>query len=476
MRHERGVCITVVLPYTVSFMESSSRSFLPRLEEALALRAAWLESAVLPALKDASFTYRSLFEGIAGTLVKKGLLREDLYDYERKVSGISVPPDAVLPGAGDSNELSRRIVAFRRQLDYLVDEMPFTLAAMDLPAVEGISALVSYIDWERFGEGSQSPTTRALAQLTTRLRQGKDQLSVSLLHESQAHIRESARDMRHHLAEIQAWHHESWKAAVRAKALPQILPRLTRAEEERVAETVLIREAFTRALPGSTWHPELVHQVLAEDEETLLASLAVPHARPAATESGADQKAALLDAVRGVCKVARDIGYCQDVLARNELAAEKPRLGIFRRFLRWIRRTPGTIGERRYDIEYRASANAEAVTEPVDFVRFLAEVQELRTLLGDIARAGSRDARRIQGMDAEQLTEFLTWLLRQVRQVYRRMDGLNTLFQAARGGGTRGIKLELLAIENAMKRAEGAHRVFAVRGDGDAPRDGAGRP
>ncbi len=446
-------------------MESSSRGFLPRLEEALALRAAWLESVVLPALKDAAFTYRSLFESIAGTLVKKGLLREDLYDYERKVNGISAPPDTPLPGAGDNGEVSRRIVAFRRQLDYLVDEMPFTLASMDLAAVERISSLVSYIDWERFGEGSQSPTTRALAQLTTRLRQGRDQLSVSLLHESQAHIRESAREMRENLAVIEAWHRESWKAAVRAKALPQILPRLTRAEEERVAETVLIREAFTRALPGSTWYPELVHQVLAEDEETLLASLAVPRAEPAAPESGVDHASALLDAVRGVCRVARDIGYCQDVLARNELAAERPRLGLFRRFLRWIRRTPGSRGDRRYDIEYRASANAEAITETVDFPRFLADVQELRTLLGDIARPGSRDARRIQAMDAEQLAEFLTWLLRQVRQVYRRMDGLNTLFQAmsggSRGSGTRGIKLELLAIENGMKRAEGVQRAVA---------------
>jgi hypothetical protein len=451
-------------------MESSPRGFLPRLEEALRLRATWLESVVIPTLKDSLVTYRSLLEGVAGTLVKKGLLREDLYDYERKASGILAPPDSSLPEIGDNSELSHRMVAYRRLLDFLVDEMPLTLASLDLAAVQQISSLVSYVDWERFGEGSQSPTTRALARLTTKVRASKDQLSASLLHESQSHIRESVRDIRERLAEVEAWHHEAWKAEVRAIALPQILPRLTGAEEERVAETVLVREAFTRALPQGTWHPQLAHEILAEDPEKLLLSLMVPAAAPATPENGADRRLALLDAVRGVCRIARDLGYCQDVLSRNERAMEKPRLGLLQRFRRWLRRTPGRRGgDRRYDIEYRPSPRADASRETVDFPSFIAEVQELRTVLAETAKAGGRGHRRVQAMDAEQVLDFLGWLLRELRQMYHRMDGLNTFFQAGgRGSGARGIKLELLAIENGMKRAEAIHREYVERTEREA--------
>jgi hypothetical protein len=461
-------------------MESSSRGFLPRLEEALGLRATWLESVLIPALKDRVVTYRSLFESFSGVLVKKGLLRDDVYDYDRKASAIGAPPDSALPETGDSTEVSHRIVAYRRQLDFLVEEAPFTLASMDLAALKRIGALLSYVDWGHFGEGSRSPTTRALARLTTKVRLSKDQISGRVLHESQAQIDEASRDIRERLAEIEAWHRESWKAEVRAKVLPQILPRITGAEEERVAETVLIEEAFTRALPGGTWHPQLAHEILAEDQEKLLVSLMVPPPTPAAPENVADHRLELLEAVRGVCRTARDLGYCQEVLARNERAMEKPRLGLIQRIRRWLRRTSGRHDDRLYDIEYRPTPKAEASAETVDFPRFIAEVQELRIVLGEITRTGSRGHRRLQAMDTEQILDFLEWLLRELRQMYHRMDGLNTLFQARTGasreGGARGIKLELLAIENGMKRAEAARRDSIDRAEKEALTDRAERP
>jgi hypothetical protein len=141
-----------------------------------------------------------------------------------------------------------------------------------------------------------------------------------------------------------------------------------------------------------------------------------------------------------------------------------------------MRQAPARHGDRLYAIQHRAPSSAEATTETVDFPRFISEVQELRITLAEIAKSGSRGHRRIQAMEAEQLLEFLEWLLRELRQMYRRMDGLNALFQAGkagtRAGGTRGIKLELLAIENGMKRAELVRREYIERTEKEA----RGRP
>src|SRR5208337_4049400 len=169
-------------------MENSSADYFPRLEEALAQRAAWLETTRIPELKDLMGTYRSLFEGMTETLIKKGLLREDPYDYEGKVSDIAVPPDSALSESGDTGEASRRIVAYRRQLDFLVDALPFSLASMDLAVLKSISSLLSYLDWGSFGESSHSPTTRALARLVTSIRLSKDGLSSRALQETQNQI------------------------------------------------------------------------------------------------------------------------------------------------------------------------------------------------------------------------------------------------------------------------------------------------
>ena len=65
-------------------------------------------------------------------------------------------------------------------------------------------------------------------------------------------------------------------------------------------------------------------------------------------------------------------------------------------------------------------------------------------------------------MDEEQLCDFLDWQLRQLRHLQRRMEGLNTVFQLRavhdRGGSARSIKLQLLAIENNINRADAVRR------------------
>ncbi len=457
-------------------MENDSPDFLHRLEEAIALRSTWLETIRLPPLKDMVGGYRSLFESIAETLLKKGLLREDPYSYDGKTSTIMVPPDSALAEAGDDAEVGRRIAAYRRQLELLLDGLPSTLASMDLVALKSISSLLSYLDWEGFGERSHSPTTRALARLVMKVRMGNDGLSSRALQESQTQIAKLTRDIRERVTELEAWHRESWKAEVRAKVLPLVPPHPPRTGEERTAKALLIKKAFEQTLPTGTWHPQLVQEILGEDQspgsaermEKLIASLAVP--RPAAPkpDDAPRRRTALLEAVRGLCNAAREIGYCEEVLVENEHAVEKRRLGVLQRIKRWFRKSLGRLDDNLYEIEYRPSPTAEVKTETIDFLRFVSEMKELKAVLVEIAEAGSPGHRRIEAMDEEQLCDFLGWLLRQLRQLHRRMEGLNALFQVKavheHGDAVRSIKLELLAIENGMIRADAVrHESMACR-------------
>ncbi|MGA2642167.1 MAG: hypothetical protein ABSG21_14840 [Spirochaetia bacterium] len=456
-------------------MENGLSDFLPRLEEALALRATWLDEIRIPQLKDMMGTYRALFESVTGTLDKKGLLREDPYDYEGKVREIIVPPDSALSESGDSAEVSRRIVAYRRQLDFLVDGLPFTLASLDLEALKRISALFSYVDWGSFRESSHSPTTRALARLVTGVRLSKDGLSSRVLHESQTQIEKLSRDISERVAELEAWHRESWKADVRARVLPRISPNRARTGEERTARALLIRKAFEQAMPESAWHPQLVQEILGEDlspgsaerMEKIVASLAIPQSSPSSLEDAPRHRVELLDTVLSVCTAAEEIGYCEEVLAENEHAVEKRRLSLLQRVRRWFQRSLGRLDDRFYDIEYRPSANADVRTETIDFLRFVSEMRELKAVLAEIAETGSPGYRRVEVMDEEQLCDFLEWQLRQLRHLHRRMEGLNALFQLKaaheRGSAARSIKLELLAIENGMNRAEAVRRETVAR-------------
>jgi len=86
----------------------------------------------------------------------------------------------------------------------------------------------------------------------------------------------------------------------------------------------------------------------------------------------------------------------------------------------------------------------------------------LKAVLAEITEVESRGNRRFEEMDEEQLCDFLDWQLRQLRELHLRMEGLNALFQVKaihqRGGTARSIKLELLAIENGIIRADVVRR------------------
>jgi hypothetical protein len=457
-------------------MENDSTDFLRRLEEAIALRGKWLETVRIPLLKDAVGTYRSLFEGIVATLSKKGLLREDPYAYEGKVSAIVAPPDTALSETGDDTEVGRRIAAYRRQLEFLLNGLPSTLASMDLVALKGISSLLSYVDWEGFGERSHSPTTRALARLVIGVRLSKDGLSSRALQESQEHIGKLARDIRERVAEMEAWHRESWKAQVRAKVLPLVSSHAPKTGDERATKALLIKKAFEQALPEGTWHPQFVQEILGEDQppgsaerlEKLLVSLAVPRPTISKPDDAPRRRTALLEAVRGVCSAAQEIGQCEEALLENERAVQNRRLGVFQRIKQWFQKKMGRLDNPVYDIEYRPSPTAELKTESIDFLRFVSEMKELSVVLVEITEAGSPGHRRVEAMEEVELCDFFGWLLRQLRQLHDRMEGLNALFHVKavrdQGGTVRSIKLELLAIENGMIRADAArHENMACR-------------
>ena len=145
-------------------MEKSPDDFLPMLQEKLAAGAEWLKKNGVPALKDELRTFRALLGSIFDTLVKKGMLREDRYDYDRRPSDSAVPPDTYVPETAEAEVVGSRLNAYRRQLDFLLDGRSFELDALDPATLKNIVSLVAYIDWPHFGGATNSPTTNALSR------------------------------------------------------------------------------------------------------------------------------------------------------------------------------------------------------------------------------------------------------------------------------------------------------------------------
>jgi len=445
-------------------MEGPAR-YQEQLDAAIETRRQWLESEQIPRLKDALVSFEALFEGAMGMLIRKGLLREDPYNYEQTFSEITIPKDDALPEFENSDEVSYRLAAFRRQLRFVTTEYPLDLPSIGLARLKKLSALISYINWLELGESSKSPTTKAFARAFMKVRMGADTMASQILKDAEIQIVKTTHLIRAILADLIAYCRESWKADLRRVVLPGFSQGAGEGRTRREEMLRGIRRAFAGRMAGKPWYPSLAEEVadeeIAEDAEErkakVLASLAiaVPE-KPRVTEA-LDGRTILLDAVRLLSRPNEDLATAIAVLEENQrLLAESRGSGGG-----WLRRLLGAapapkIDERVYKVQYAEPGVPTPKTETIDFAQFSAAVQKKSSLLAALATGTGPAFRRLASTSEEQLAGFVDKQLNELLLIHRRLGCLNTMLQArvtqARKTA-RGIKIELLTIKNAIIKA-----------------------
>ena len=451
-----------------------SRGFLAQLTEAISQREAWIESREIPRLADALRSLHSLFESIVGMLVRKGMLREDPYNYDQAVTELVAPRDEAPSDIETTEELSYRLAAYRRQLEFLATGQHLSLASLDMGRLKIVSALVLYINWADFGEGSKSPTTRAFARTFMKVRMGADTMAASIIKDTQTQVEKSQALVRSLLAGIVSLHRESWKLEVRTTVLPRLAAPLLAPTAEREETLRAIRKVFLQVSPGKPYYPELAEEILAEDRgedaegrrAKLLAGLAVLEELPKADAAAVPTKPILLDSARALSRAHAELSSALANLVENQRILESRQHGLGGRLRQWILRSLGQKDAGRvYDVEYTDNPAAAAKTESIVFADFVAEARKRTSLLASLATPGG--LARLEAAAEPALLEFMDRLLSDLFLLHRRMAGLNTLFQGRAAQGrkseVKGIRLELVAVKNSIVKANQRRHEYAAR-------------
>jgi len=189
----------------------------------------------------------------------------------------------------------------------------------------------------------------------------------------------------------------------------------------------------------------------------VLASLAVAAPEKPKITEAADGRTILLDAVRVFSRPSEDFSTAIAVLEENErlLAEGKSSNGG------WLKRLlsgapAAKTDDRVYKVQYADPGAATARTETIDFPQFSAEVLKKSSLLAALASGTGPAYRRLASTSEEQLAGFVDKQLNELLLIHRRLGCLNTMFQARvmqEKKTSRGIKIELLTIKNAIVKA-----------------------
>jgi hypothetical protein len=441
-----------------------SAQFTAQLEEAISARGEHVATHVTPKLKEHFRTMRSSFEAIHNVLRKKGLIKEDPYRYEERLSELDIPSDKPYLESERDTELSVRLTQYQSRLEFLTDYYDFSLENLDLKQLKMLVKFVQYINWRNLSDTATQPTTRGVAEQAIKIKKGTEQLSANIVKDAQEQLNRISGELQHSLKELTTYYREWYKFQVRLNVLgkggvPDAPP-----PEQYDAAAKKVRAAFPAALPGQPFARELILEIFAENapdgqaaRETLLNSLRVPEKETAKQQSGPELKPILLDAARALAGTSRSLEEAARKLEDNALVLESRKLN-FAEMLKqvWDHIRGRDQDGRVYFVDYLDEATNTRRTDEVQFEPFIAATRKRARLYGSIMSKNGSAWRKLQASSEDAILQFVTKDVQEVHVMVRRFESLDTYFRAEvpreQRSQLRGINVETTTIKDSLTR------------------------
>ena len=437
------------------------------LAEALKARADWLEKSELPKLKDELRAYHTGFASLYNLYLKKGLIHEDPYKHEAKIGELEVPSSTSFSEADKLDQLTQRLANYDNQLDFLVNFYQFSAEFLTMDRIKRILGLVKYIDWINLSPDSQSPVTKAVAEMTNQIKTGSDPLTMSVITESISNLNKSFNPILGYLKLLTEYQRETYKLDLR-----DITTGMSQAD---LANLPQLKKKFVQVKPGFPFYPDLLEEVIKEDysdegpelQEAVLKKLQIAEAKPKAAKAPVSFKNILLEGIQGLGGTATTFAEILAKMDENQIILQNRKQTFFEKFKRLMQQVFNKEPEPIiYDLEYIDPIKGILVREKVNFNSFRSDLDRKVRTLTPMASRGSA-ASKLESIQEEQLVGFLERNIREVQSLHKTLGALDEFFKTAVDRADRekirGIKPELGSIKNAIVRANSKRHEYTAQ-------------
>ncbi len=241
------------------------KEFNEELESILEQRMQYLDSDILLKTKDSFKLYHSAFNAIFMLLLKKALIRADPYKHEYKITEISQPSTTPFAESDKETELGIRLSFYNTQLEYIDGRYVFTCEYLSNKRIKLLRNLISYIDWDSMSETSENLITRMLSGLLRKIRQGSDQIAVSLVNTSITQMSNTQKILFKNLNMVRDFHNESYKLLVRQKIFEN-QNIYNYASGNSLEDTLsVVKKKFSEVLTDQPFLPDLISEIIGEE-------------------------------------------------------------------------------------------------------------------------------------------------------------------------------------------------------------------
>lgn len=443
-----------------------SQAFASKLEERLDARRGRLDRAELPRLKNAFKLFQTALQGISGVLLKKGLIHEDPYKYDLKISEVLTPPEGPFGEAEKSDQMSLRLSQFDSYMDFLNNYYQFEADFLTLGRIKRLLSLVKYFNFTQFTETSTSVNTKVLAEMVGSVKKGGDTLSSGILGEATSQLDKATREILSILKELMAYHRERYKVDFRHLAGAAICfdsDNLASHKDEAIRQ---VKRRLAETGVSLPFYPELVEEVLFEDcgadaenlREGILARFPLEEEKKVEATKARSYKGVILEGLRVLAGVNVTLETAIQKLGEASTIIEAHNQGFMAKLKAAIRKvfSPEERGL-NYEIELIDPVTGARSTESVDFGAFVEEGGRKARNLGGLMQKNGPSWRRLETATDEQVFKFLEKTMEELQALLRRMNALEEYFRSEAGpeekGRLRSIKVEVTTIKGALIKA-----------------------
>jgi hypothetical protein len=436
--------------------------FAIRLGEKLQVKRTRLDKVEIERLKECSKHFQSSFHALKSILEKKGILHEDPYRYDLKISEVSTPPDEPMSESEKLDQIGMRVSQYWDYLEFMNNFYQFSTEFLTMGRIKRMLALVKYFNFSQLSETSTSINTKVLAELVNAVRRGTDQLSAGLMGESLIQLDKASREILSILKELTAYNREKYKLKLRELVIPCLGLDGDAAGAKRDEAIKAIKRKFAELSKDEPFYPDLAEEVLHEDftpegqasREEVLRRIDVQEQKKADASSAKSFRFLLLDCARALSAAAYSLEDSAVKLRENSTIMESRDQGFMAKLKKMLKKIFKPEGEPlTYEVQYVDATTNTRTRETVDFARFLEETEKRAHFFSSLAQKGSQGMERLRGLPEDQAFKVLEKNIEYLQRSLRTLTALDDFFRTnlvEEKERFRGLKVELGSIKSVI--------------------------
>ncbi len=440
-------------------------TFLSDLEEHLNSYREYLNTKELPDLKEHFLLYKSVFDGFTSLLLKKGLITEDPYKYDVKISEVKAPSKHPVIESEKVGEISQRLSQFERQLDFLNHFFQFSADFMTLPRIKDITAILRWIDWDNLNSSSTEVNTQILGGIADKIKQGTDPMSTSLLSDSIKKLASMTKQMLMILKKVSTYQREKYKFEIRSNILVPLSLTAEQSAEKEDEFLKKIKSNFRQRMgEGTPFIKSLLLEIIAEEtspqkeelKKEIFRKLKIK--KKVKKTKKVNYRLLIMESLKILSSAGPVLNDALNKIQENSRLLQNRNLSFGEKFRLWIMNLSGKSKNKTlYDIEYFDDQTSAHKKIRLDFDMFLEQGFREARILSALGNKVSSTYQKLERAPEETILTFLDTHISATRSIIGKFEPLNIYFKSELSPGDRGrvkgVKLETSSIKSSLQKA-----------------------